>query len=74
LGGTYSICIHPAVIFSAAEAAPGPFVPNASHAINLEDPAAFNRHIEEFLHAVDVGAWRNRDPRAMSATILGEQK
>jgi hypothetical protein len=46
-------------------------MPNAGHAINLEDPATFNRHIEEFLHAVDVGAWRNRDPRAMATAILG---
>ena len=46
-------------------------MPNAGHAINLEEPAAFNRHIAEFLHAVDVGAWRNRDPRAMAGTIGG---
>jgi pimeloyl-ACP methyl ester carboxylesterase len=46
-------------------------MPNSGHAINLEEPAAFNRHLEEFFHAVDVGAWRNRDPRAMAGTILG---
>jgi len=44
---------------------------NCGHAINLEDPAAFNAHLADFFHAVDVGAWRNRDPRAMKDTILG---
>jgi pimeloyl-ACP methyl ester carboxylesterase len=46
-------------------------MPNAGHTINLEDPMAFNQHIADFLHTVDVGAWRKRDPRAMAATILG---
>jgi hypothetical protein len=32
---------------------------------------AFNGHIADFLHTVDAGAWRKRDPRAMVATILG---
>ena len=68
-------CLQPGVLMKRHIASAGLVVmPNAGHAINLEDPAAFNRHIEDFLHAVDVGAWRNRDPRAMSASILGEQK
>jgi hypothetical protein len=46
-------------------------MPNAGHTINLEDPAAFNQHIADFFHAVDVGAWRKRDPRAMVSSILG---
>jgi pimeloyl-ACP methyl ester carboxylesterase len=46
-------------------------MPNAGHTINLEDPLSFNRHIADFLHTVDVGAWRKRDPRAMVSTILG---
>jgi pimeloyl-ACP methyl ester carboxylesterase len=46
-------------------------MPNAGHTINLEEPAAFNRHIDDFLHAVDVGAWPTRDPRAMASAILG---
>jgi len=46
-------------------------MPNAGHAINLEDPEGFNRHIDDFFHSVDVGAWPRRDPRAMAATILG---
>lgn len=46
-------------------------MPNAGHTINLEDPTAFNQHIAEFFHTVDVGAWRKRDPRATVSAILG---
>ena len=45
---------------------------NAGHTINLEDPAVFkSRHISDFFHTVDFGAWRKRDPRAMVPAILG---
>ncbi len=46
-------------------------MPNAGHTINLEEPAAFNQHLADFFHAVDVGAWPKRDPRAMASGILG---
>ncbi len=46
-------------------------MPNAGHTINLEEPAAFNQHLADFFHAVDVGAWPKRDPRAMISGILG---
>ena len=46
-------------------------VPNTGHAVNLEEPADFNRHIDDFLHTVDAGRWRRRDPRAMTPSILG---
>jgi len=45
-------------------------MPNAGHAINLEDPAAFNAHLAAFFHQVDIGAWPKRDPRALSGAIL----
>ncbi|MGE5536505.1 MAG: alpha/beta fold hydrolase [Acidobacteriota bacterium] len=47
-------------------------MPNAGHTINLEDPAAFNQHISDFIGTVDAGAWRKRDPRAMASSILGK--
>jgi pimeloyl-ACP methyl ester carboxylesterase len=31
--------------------------PNSGHAVNLEEPAAFNRTVEDFLHAVEHGRW-----------------
>jgi pimeloyl-ACP methyl ester carboxylesterase len=65
-------CLEPGILMKRNIATAGLVVmPNAGHAINLEHPAEFNRHVKEFLHAVDVGAWRNRDPRAMASQILG---
>jgi pimeloyl-ACP methyl ester carboxylesterase len=32
--------------------------PNSGHAVNLEEPAAFNRSVEDFLRAVECGRWR----------------
>jgi pimeloyl-ACP methyl ester carboxylesterase len=32
--------------------------PNSGHAINLEEPAAFNRNLEDFFGAVERGRWR----------------
>ena len=47
-------------------------MPNCGHAINLEDPDAFNRHIGNFFHAVELGKWPTRDPRAVSNATLGK--
>jgi len=46
-------------------------MPNAGHTINLEDPELFNQHLADFFHRVDVGSWRQRDPRSMVTAILG---
>jgi pimeloyl-ACP methyl ester carboxylesterase len=35
--------------------------PNTGHAINLEEPAAFNAEVEGFLNAVERGSWPRRD-------------
>jgi pimeloyl-ACP methyl ester carboxylesterase len=65
-------CLEPAILMKRSiPSAALVVMPNAGHTINLEDPAAFNAHIADFFHAVDVGAWRKRDPRAMVASILG---
>ncbi len=65
-------CLEPALLMKRTIPTAGLVViPNAGHTINLEEPAAFNQHLADFLHAVDVGAWRNRDPRAMANAILG---
>jgi pimeloyl-ACP methyl ester carboxylesterase len=65
-------CLEPALLMKRTiPTAALVVMPNAGHTINLEEPAAFNQHIADFLHAVDVGAWRARDPRAMVSAILG---
>lgn len=37
--------------------------PNTGHAINLEEPAAFNVEVERFLSAVERGSWPRRNPK-----------
>ena len=65
-------CLEPALLMKRTIPTSALVVmPNAGHAINLEEPAAFNRHVADFLHAVDIGASRSRDPRAMQTSILG---
>ena len=46
-------------------------LPKSGHAINLEEPALFNRLLEDFLHQVQVGRWTGRDPHAVPPSIWG---
>jgi len=45
-------------------------LPKAGHTINLEDPALFNQHLQDFLSTVDAGRWTLRDPRTEQAAVL----
>lgn len=45
-------------------------VPNAGHAVNLEEPDLFNRITAEFLAQVDSGRWRPRDPRYYNKSTM----
>jgi pimeloyl-ACP methyl ester carboxylesterase len=45
--------------------------PNTGHAINLEEPTAFNAQIENFLGAVERGSWRRGFPGTEVAPHLG---
>ncbi len=45
-------------------------LPGTGHAVNLEEPAAFNALVERFLARVDRGTWKPRDPRAVGAGAL----
>jgi pimeloyl-ACP methyl ester carboxylesterase len=38
------------------------FFPNTGHAVNLEEPAAFNAVVQDFLGAVEGGRWRRGVP------------
>ncbi len=40
-------------------------LPGCGHLINLEEPALFNRLLDDFLGEVERGSWRPRDPRAL---------
>jgi pimeloyl-ACP methyl ester carboxylesterase len=46
-------------------------MPNTGHALNIEEPDAFNRLVGDFLAQADSRRWPMRDPRAMSASITG---
>jgi pimeloyl-ACP methyl ester carboxylesterase len=65
-------CLAPGILMKKNIATAGLAVmPNCGHAINLEDPDAYNRHLDDFFQAVELGKWPQRDPRAVSAGILG---
>ena len=65
-------CLEPGLLMKRTIPTAGLVVmPNCGHTINLEEPAAFNQHLADFFHAVDVGAWPKRDPRALVTSILG---
>jgi pimeloyl-ACP methyl ester carboxylesterase len=46
-------------------------LPCSGHAINLEEPALFNRLLEDFLHQVEAGRWARRDPRSLVPALHG---
>ena len=49
-------------------------VPNTGHTINLEEPAAFNQGVADFIAQVEAGRWPERDPRAVTSSITGMTK
>jgi pimeloyl-ACP methyl ester carboxylesterase len=65
-------CLEPGILMKRAIASGALVVfPNSGHAINLEEPALFNQHLADLFHAVDLGRWPMRDPRAVGSSILG---
>jgi pimeloyl-ACP methyl ester carboxylesterase len=65
-------CLEPALLMKRTILSAALVVmPNTGHAINLEEPAEFNGHLDWFFQTVDAGRWQSRDPRAMSGAILG---
>jgi pimeloyl-ACP methyl ester carboxylesterase len=65
-------CLMPAILMKQTIAGAALAVmPNCGHAINQEDPDGFNRLVADFITDVDGGRWPTRDPRAVSASILG---
>jgi pimeloyl-ACP methyl ester carboxylesterase len=46
-------------------------LPKSGHGINLEEPALFNRLLEDFFHQVESGRWGVRDSRAAVPSIYG---
>jgi pimeloyl-ACP methyl ester carboxylesterase len=67
-------CLEPGLLMKRTIKTAGLVViPNSGHTINLEEPALFNCCCDDFFHQVEAGRWPTRDPRATSATILGNR-
>jgi pimeloyl-ACP methyl ester carboxylesterase len=65
-------CLEPALLMKRTIMSAALVVmANTGHTLNLEEPAAFNAHLDLFFATVDAGRWPERDPRAMSGVILG---
>jgi pimeloyl-ACP methyl ester carboxylesterase len=65
-------CLLPGILMKQSIASAALAVmPNAGHAINIEEPEQYNRLVGDFLSEVESGRWPNRDPRAVSASITG---
>ena len=63
IGDEDTACVQPAIFMKEHIPSAGLAVlPQAGHGINLEDPDVFNRHVLDFLTAVEAGAWVVREP------------
>lgn len=65
-------CLRPGILMKQSiPSAALAVIPNAGHAINIEEPEEYNRIVGDFLAQVESGRWPQRDLRAMSASITG---
>ena len=63
-------CLQPSLFLKRTIPASGLWIlPKTGHTINLEEPAAFNQAVHDFLGLVTAGAWRVRDPRASGPSM-----
>ncbi|HEV2357840.1 MAG TPA: alpha/beta fold hydrolase [bacterium] len=64
-------CLEPGLFIKRHVKTAGLFVlPNTGHTINLEEPAAFNAAVLEFVSLVDSGGWPSRDPRSVGRSAM----
>ncbi len=64
-------CLEPALLMKRAIPTAGLVVlPKSGHTINLEEPDAFNRAVDDFLTAVEVGKWGPRNPASLSQSAI----
>ncbi|RAI02202.1 alpha/beta hydrolase [Acuticoccus sediminis] len=64
-------CLQPGIFLKRTIPACGLVVmPKTGHTLNLEEPAAFNALVAEFIAEAEAGAWTRRDPRADPAQVM----
>jgi len=64
-------CLQPGIFLKKTLPACGLSVfPKTGHTLNLEEPAAFNVLLAEFIAQVEAGHWLPRDPRALPGQIM----
>ncbi|WP_315837259.1 alpha/beta hydrolase [Bradyrhizobium prioriisuperbiae] len=64
-------CLQPGIFLKKTIPACGLSVfPKTGHTLNLEEPAAFNALLAEFIVQVEAGRWLPRDPRALPGQIM----
>src|SRR5258708_6027624 len=57
-GGEDASCVQPSLYLKRMIAGSGLWVmPKTGHAVNIEEPAAFNAAVQEFFGAVERGSW-----------------
>ncbi len=65
-------CLEPALMLKRTIPTAGLVVlPRTGHTANLEEPDVFNQAVDRFLTTLARGAWRERDPRSVSASATG---
>ena len=64
-------CLEPGVFMKRQIKTAGLLVaPNTGHVVNLEEPAAFNAALLEFLTLAESGRWPLRDPRSLGRSSM----
>ena len=64
-------CLQPGIFLKKTLPACGLLVlPKTGHTLNIEEPAHFNRFVDEFITLAEAGRWPPRDPRARPAEIM----
>lgn len=69
-------CLEPSLFLKRRVASTGLFIlPATGHTVNLEEPAAFNQAVLEFVTLADAGRWPMRDPMSLHrSAMLGEHE
>jgi pimeloyl-ACP methyl ester carboxylesterase len=64
-------CLEPGLFMKRVIPTAGLVVmPKCGHTINIEEPDAFNRIVDNFLTAVEAGKWGARNAASLSASAI----